>query len=96
MNMVSYLNRDKKPSSDLKMVEDRILKEVGVLTAGGNEPSARGTIAGWADNPLAHALVLLKKNKKLWLKLSKVQQEKLDFLMQCMVVAGNYCQNYKN
>ncbi|MHA4845007.1 hypothetical protein ACX0G7_12620 [Flavitalea antarctica] len=93
----SYLYRARPTENfPVQAVHNRIIQQLRVLLAGGNEPSCRGTIAGWADNPLAQALVLIKYNSTLWNKLKIKEREQLSFLMKCLVVAGNYCQNFYN
>lgn len=77
-------------------VVDRLLAQIRFVIAGGNEPTCRGTILGWADNALAQSLVLAKNTPTVWQQLTTAEVNKCDWLMRAMTVAGNYTQNYHN
>ncbi len=81
-------------ASDGTTPADRALQHVRHVIAGGNEPMARGVIAGWADNPLAQALALVRRTPALWDQLSADERERCDWLMRALAAAGNYCHNY--
>jgi len=71
----------------------RALEHVRHVIAGGNEPMARGVIAGWADNPLAQTLALVRRTPALWDRLNADERERCDWLMRALAAAGNYCHN---
>ncbi|GAA4445317.1 hypothetical protein GCM10023091_36800 [Ravibacter arvi] len=77
-------------------VINRLLDQIRNVIAGGNEPTCRGTILGWADNGLAQSLVLAKRTPTVWSQLTEAEVNKCDWLMRALTVAGNYMQNYHN
>lgn len=77
-------------------VVNRLLTGIRFVIAGGNEPTCRGAILGWADNALAQSLVLAKNTPAVWDQLTPAEINKCDWLMRAMTVAGNYLQNYHN
>lgn len=93
--LMSYYNPELKSSSG-KTVSDRLVEHIKHITTGGNEPSCRGAIGAWIDNPIAQALVLAKNTPAVWNKLSSSERERCDFIMQCMAVSVNYLQNIQN
>ncbi|AHF94827.1 hypothetical protein OPIT5_27715 [Opitutaceae bacterium TAV5] len=80
-------------ATDGTVPADRALEHVRHVIAGGNEPMARGVIAGWADNPLAQTLALVRRTPALWDRLSADEHERCDWLMRALAAAGNYCHN---
>jgi len=78
------------------LVINRLLQHIRKVIAGGNEPTCRGTIAGWADNALAQSLTLAKFTPDVWDELSATEKTRCDWLMKALTVAGNYNQNYQN
>lgn len=77
-------------------VASKVVEQLRYVISGGKEPCCRGVIAGWADNPLAQTIVLAKYTKSVWGKLTKDEIKKLDLLMSCMAIAGNYSHNSQN
>ena len=77
-------------------VVNRLLQHIRNVISGGREPMCRGVIAGWSDNSLAQTLALTRNNSSVWNQLSKTEQEKCEWLMRGLTIAGNYCQNYRN
>ena len=74
----------------------RVVEHLRYVISGGMEPCCRGVIAGWADNPLAQSIALAKNTKAVWSKLSSQEKKKLDLLMSCLAIAGNYSHNSQN
>ncbi|RCR67487.1 cellulose binding domain-containing protein [Larkinella punicea] len=77
-------------------VVNRLLQQIRSAIAGGNEPTCRGSISGWADNSLAQSLTLAKYTPAVWNQLTPAEINKCDWLMRALTVAGNYNQNYYN
>jgi hypothetical protein len=77
-------------------VAAKVVEQLRYVISGGKEPCCRGVIAGWADNPLAQSIALAKYTKSVWGKLSNNEKKKLDLLMSCMAIAGNYSHNSLN
>ncbi len=73
-------------------VDSALLKQVGNLTAGGNEPDADGGLEGWSAAPVAQALLLLRHGPA-WSELSATQQNKVNLLEAALGYAGNYTYN---
>lgn len=105
MALVAFKNPDVKctngPQSG-KTVARRLAEYIKKITQPGNEPSCRGGLGGWIDNPVAQALVLAKSTPAVWDNLGSTQQEtaeirqRCDFIMKCMALVGNYTQNFQN
>lgn len=95
LSLMSYYNPDLTDSSGRK-VSDRLIDHIAKITTGGFEPSCRGSLGGWVDNPVAQALVLAKHTPAVWDKLTDEQKARCDFIMQCMTVVGNLTQNFKS
>lgn len=83
-------------ATDGTTVSERLVIHIQDLVSGGKEPSCRGGLGGWSDNPVAQALVLAKNTPAVWNELSRNDQKKCDFIMQCMAVVGNFTQNYES
>ena len=64
--------------------------------AGGNEPDADGGLEGWANAPVAQALLLLLKKGAAWNELSATEQYRVTLLEAAMGYAGNYTYNDTN
>jgi hypothetical protein len=77
-------------------VSAKVVEQLRYVISGGKEPCCRGVIAGWADNPLAQSIALAKYTKTVWGKLSSAERKKLDLLMSCLAIAGNYSHNSQN
>ncbi len=77
-------------------VAAKVVEQLRYVISGGKEPCCRGVIAGWADNPLAQSIALAKYTKSVWEKLTKAEKKKLDLLMSCLAIAGNYSHNTQN
>ncbi|HWG27162.1 cellulose binding domain-containing protein [Actinospica sp.] len=73
-------------------VDSALLKQIGNLTGGGNEPDADGGLEGWSAAPVAQALLLIKDGPA-WAELSSTQQNKVNLLEAAMGYGGNYAYN---
>jgi hypothetical protein len=76
-------------------VDSALLKQVGNLIAGGNEPDADGGLEGWSAAPVAEGLLLLRHGPA-WSELTAAQQNKVNLLMAALGYGGNYAYNDAN
>lgn len=93
--LAAYEDPDLTAGGD-KTVAERLSEHLQYLCIAGNEPTCRGGLGGWVDNPVAQALAFARNSPAVWSLLTAEQQQRLDFIMQVMAVVGNYTQNYEN
>jgi hypothetical protein len=82
--------------ADGTKAKERLLQHIRNMISGGKEPGCRGGIAGWVDNAAAQSLVLAKNTSAVWNELTANEKQKCDFIMKCLAISGNYCQNAQN
>lgn len=67
LNYLALMAHQGNPDSRIK---PKLLEMLRFVVAGGNEPTARGVIAGWADNCLAQSIALVKHTPQVWESIS--------------------------
>lgn len=94
LTLITYLNPE-ATSSDGRSTKDEALRRVRYLISGGHEPSA-SVGAFWSHAVVAAALVLIKNTPVIYDELTADEKDRMDWLMKCLAIAGNWGFNDSN
>ena len=67
-----------------------LVDQIRDLIAPGHEPDAAAGLDGWTHHAIAQAFVLAKNTPEVWSKLSDDDQNRMDWIMKAMAVAGHF------
>lgn len=68
---------------------DLLLAQIRELIAPSHEPNAGGGLNGWTHSPLAQAFLLVRKTPEVWSRLTADEQNRMDWIMRALAVAGH-------
>ncbi|MEM9072391.1 MAG: hypothetical protein AAGE52_28050 [Myxococcota bacterium] len=76
--------------------DDYLVEQLTFIVSGGVEPTCRGGgHGGHADGNLGIALGIVRNTPTVWERFDGATQERLNFLMQSLTLAGNWSQNFE-
>ena len=73
-----------------KPVADILLTQIRDLIAPGHEPNAGGGLNGWTHSAIAQAFLLVKSTPEVWSRLNADEQNRMDWIMRALAVAGHF------
>lgn len=97
LTLLTHLDENTLSPDGTMNAKDETLRRLRVLIEGGNEPNA---CIGpyWSQAVVASSLTLLRHTPSLWESLTTDEQQRCDWLMRALAVAGNWgfndCNNY--
>ncbi len=83
-------------STSGKTVSVRLLEQIRSILIGGHEPAARGNTNAWCEAQVMNAFALVRHTPAVWNQLTALEKQKMDFIVKCHAVSGNFTTNFHN